>query len=126
MLKTSDGATPESVTFNSKEVYRVVFNGDEVWVKYNGAETWVLNENIAETMGSFADFDVTFKADGILFTNINIANSGAEKLLRYDTINAYSAAQNKWATENYRTLVFDNAPLGALRDWLTKNGVKNA
>ena len=52
------------------------------------------------------------------------AGSGAEKLLRYDTINAYSAAQNKWATSAYRTLVFDDAPIGALRDWLTANGVK--
>ena len=124
MLKVSSGAVPENVVFNGKEVHRIVFNGEEVWTKYTGSETWTLNENISETMGSFANFATNFKSDGIVFTTINIANSGAEKLLRYDTINAYSAAQNRWATNAYRTLVFDEAPLGALRDWLTKNGVK--
>lgn len=124
MLKVSSGAVPENVVFNGKEVHKVVFNGEEVWTKYTGSETWTLNENISETMGSFANFAANFKSDGIVFTTISIANSGAEKLLRYDTINAYSAAQNRWATNAYRTLVFDEAPLGALRDWLTKNGVK--
>lgn len=124
MLKTSSGAVPENVTFDGKEVHRVVFNNEEVWTKYSGPETWTLNENIANTMGSSANFTVNFKSDGIIFLSISIANSGAEKLLRYDTINAYSAAQNRWATNAYRTLVFDEAPLGELRDWLNKNGVK--
>lgn len=124
MLKTSSGDVPENVTFNGKEVHRVIFNNEEVWTKYSGPEAWTLNENIAVTMGSFANFTVNFKSDGVIFTSINIANSGAEKLLRYDTINAYSAAQNRWATNAYRTLVFDEAPLGELRDWLNKNGVK--
>lgn len=122
MLEMKNGESPYIIKFDGNDVATVIFNGDVVWTKQS--ETWVLNSNIASTMGSYLNLTVPFKADGIVFNSISIANSGSEKLLRYDAINAYSAAQNKWATDNYRTLVFESPATGALLTWLTANGTK--
>lgn len=124
MLKMKNGDTPSSISFNGNDVDAVSYNGEIVWLKYSGKETWVLNQDLSSTIGEDAEFTIDFTADGVVFNNIGIVTSGAEKTLKYDTINAYSTAQNKWATEGYRTVVFNNAPIGLLRDWLNKNGVR--
>ena len=100
------------------------YNGEIVWLKYSGAETWTLNQDISATIGEDAEFTIDFKADGVVFNALSVVTSGSEKILKYDTISAYSTAQNKWAIDGYRTLIFDNAPIGSLRDWLTANGTK--
>ena len=124
MLKMKNGDTPLSISFNGNDVDAVSYNGETVWLKYSGAETWVLNQDISATIGEDVEFTIDFKADGVVFNALSVVTSGSEKILKYDTISAYSTAQNKWATEGYRTLIFDNAPIGALRDWLTANGTK--
>lgn len=124
MLKMKNGDTPSSISFNGNDVDAVFYNGEIVWLKYSGAETWVLNQDISATIGEDVEFAIDFKADGIVFNALSVVTSGSEKILKYDTISAYSTAQNKWATDGYRTLIFDNAPIGALRDWLTTNGTK--
>lgn len=124
MLKMKNGDTPSSISFNENDVDAVSYNGEIVWLKYSGAETWTLNQDISATIGEDAEFTIDFKADGVLFNALSVVTSGSEKILKYDTISAYSTAQNKWATDGYRTLIFDNAPIGALRDWLTANGTK--
>ena len=126
MLQVSNGDTPDLVTYNGSEVNAIVYNDQTVWMKNTRTETWQLNENIAQTMGSYANFEVTFKADGVIFLSINIVNNGSEKTLRYDTINAYTASNNTWTSNAYRTLVFDTAPLGAVRIWLQNNGTRIA
>lgn len=122
MLQMKNGEQPYIITFDGNDVATVIYNGDVVWTKQS--ETWLLNSNIASTMGSSLNITVPFKSDGIIFSTINIANSGSEKLLRYDTINAYSAAQNKWATNNYRTIVLESPATGNLLTWLEANGTK--
>lgn len=122
MLQMKNGEQPYVITFDGNDVATVIYNGDIVWTKQ--PETWLLNANIASTMGSSLNITVPFKSDGIVFSTINIANSGAEKLLRYDTINAYSAAQNKWATSGYRTIVLESPATGNLLTWLQANGTK--
>lgn len=124
MLKMKNGDTPSSISFNGKDVDAVSYNGEIVWLKYSGAETWTLNQDISATIGEDAEFTIDFNADGVVFNVLSVVTSGSEKILKYDTISAYSTAQNKWATDGYRTLIFDNAPIGALRDWLTANGTK--
>lgn len=124
MLKMKNGDTPSSISFNGNDVDAVSYNGEIVWLKYSGAETWVLNQDISSTIGEDAEFTIDFKADGVVFNTLSVVTSGSEKILKYDTISAYSTAQNKWATDGYRTLIFDNAPIGVLRDWLTANGTK--
>lgn len=124
MLKMKNGDTPSSISFNGNDVDAVSYNGEIVWLKYSGAETWVLNQDISATIGGDAEFTIDFKADGVVFNALSVVTSGFEKILKYDTISAYSTAQNKWATDGYRTLIFDNAPIGAFRDWLTANGTK--
>ena len=124
MLKMKNGDTPSSISFNGNDVDAVSYNGEIVWLKYSGAETWVLNQDISATIGEDAEFTIDFKADGVVFNTLSVVTSGSGKILKYDTISAYSTAQNKWATDGYRTLIFDNAPIGALRDWLTANGAK--
>lgn len=124
MILTSSGKTPLNINYNGNDVKAVIFNGTTVWEKTKTFETWVLNADISSTMGSFANFSVAFKSDGIVFSSISINNSGSEKILCYDTINAYSAAQNKWATDGYRTLVLDYPPTGDFLTWLQANGTK--
>ena len=124
MLKMKNGDTPSSISFNGNDVDAVSYNGEIVWLKYSGAETWVLNQDISATIGEGVEFATDFKADGIIFNTLSVVASGSEKILKYDTISAYSTAQNKWATDGYRTLIFDNAPIGTLRDWLIANGAK--
>ena len=124
MLKMKNGDTPSSISFNGNGVDAVSYNGEIVWLKYSGAETWMLNQDISATIGEDAEFTIDFKADGVVFNALSVVTSGSEKILKYDAISAYSTAQNKWATDGYRTLIFDNAPIGSLRDWLTANGTK--
>lgn len=124
MLKMKNGDVPLSISFNGNDVDAVSYNGEVVWLKYSGKETWVLNKDLSSTIGEDVTFSVDFLADGVIFNSLSVATSGAEKTLKYDTINAYSVAQNKWATEGYRAIVFNDAPIGLLRDWLNKNGVK--
>lgn len=124
MLKMKNGDTPLSISFNGNDVDAVSYNGEIVWLKYSGAETWMLNQDISATIGEDVEFTIDFKADGVVFNALSVVTSGSEKNLKYDAISAYSTAQNKWATDGYRTLIFDNAPIGTLRDWLTANGTK--
>ena len=124
-MLTFNNNSPDLINFNGQEVLTLKFNGETIWTKDTEPETWVLNSNLTNTIGSDTSFSgLKFTADGVLFTTISIVTSGAEKLLKYDEITPYSTSQNKWAAVGYKTLQFTEKPLGAVRNWLELNGQK--
>lgn len=122
---TFNGKIPDIVTYAGKDVKTVKYNGITVWEKNTQPETWVLNLDLTNSIGSDDTFrELYFTADGVFFTSISILTSGAEKLLKFDEITPYSTANNKWAEVGYRTLIFSVPPTGKLKTWLQNNGVK--
>lgn len=117
-----NGKTPEVITFNGKDILHLVYNGVEFWTKDVSSETWLLKSDLSSSLTSEKQIDVSFKSDGVIFNTLKIVKSGAEFILKYDDLNVYSSATNTWASENYKTIIFDNKPLGETRVWLLNLG----
>lgn len=117
-----NGKTPEVITFNGKDVLHLVYNGVEVWTKDVSSETWLLKSDLSSSLTSEKQVDISFKSDGVIFNTLKVVKSGAEFILKYDDLNVYSSATNTWASENYKTIIFENKPLGETRVWLLNLG----
>ena len=94
------------------------------------SETWVLNESLDPVL-QLSKTTISFTSNGQAYAAISYKD---RKLVYYTnpysssgtTAYAYTpwGAQEPWANDAYRTIVFDESPSGTLLNWLQRNGTK--
>lgn len=85
------------------------------------AETWVLNATITPPSSALSG---AFTSNGNSYSGI----SGNNRQLYYrgSSIKSVYTVGSGWTHNEYRTLVFDTSPTGAMLTWLQANGVKQS
>lgn len=107
------------------EVYAIggkplMLDGKLCKVAAGGAETWVLNDFLDQTLFNYS---VDFLCDGVTYNSISRRTvRGAIKMYYGSTEVMFDVGT--WESQIYRTITFSEPPTGDLLTWLQANGVK--